>query len=134
MAGLEVFFRRWFAEFIPGADQLAVVTTEHAVAHFGAQFFRNAALQLYGEVADAFTGIEFVRAFKGICGADVLARGAAATMFLFKNAGSLKVPFQVPFQVHSVQLPNRHKVVVFLEHFLFLTTLEQYLPTYYALN
>ena len=85
MAGLEVFFRRWLAELVPGADQLAVVTTEHSVAHFGAQFFRNAALEFNGEVADAFAGIEFVGTFKGICGADVQARGATAAMFLFKR-------------------------------------------------
>src|SRR5579859_8036993 len=53
-------------EAVPGTDREAIVTAEDTIADGGAQFEGNGALQLDGEIGDAFAGIELEGGSDGI--------------------------------------------------------------------
>ena len=69
---------RELGELVPRADQLAVVAAEDAVAHQGAQFLGNRALQLDGQVGDAAACVELIRRRRMRLGRADIDAGAAA--------------------------------------------------------
>ncbi len=69
-----------FGEAVPGADDLAVVAAEHAVADLVAQLDRDRAFQLDGQVGNAAPRIQYPFADEGFRGADVQAGVATAAV------------------------------------------------------
>ena len=53
-------------EFVPGTDQLAVVTAIDAITHKRPKFQRNRALVLNSEIRNAAARIQFVRSDDGL--------------------------------------------------------------------
>src|SRR5690625_240140 len=80
VAGAEIGLVGAPGEFVPGADELAVVAAEDAVADRGPQLLRDGAFVFDGEVGDAAAGVEAVGRGDGPGGADVDAAGAAAAV------------------------------------------------------
>src|SRR5690606_22110418 len=80
VADAEVGFRIAHRELVPGADQLAVVAAEDAVADQGPQFLGDAAAQFDGQVADAAAGVDAVGRHDRPGRADVDAAAAGAAM------------------------------------------------------
>src|SRR5690554_3631861 len=85
MPGLKIIFLGRLLELLPRTHQLAVITTKHPIAHGRAQFFRNTALELNGEIADAAPGIQYTSAHERIGRAHFEAGRAAATVIGFKG-------------------------------------------------
>src|SRR5450830_537634 len=81
MPWLEITFVGSAGETIPRANDLTVITAEHAIADQGAQVFRDCALELDGQVGNAASCIQYIGADEGVGGADVQAGRAAAAMF-----------------------------------------------------
>ena len=80
VSGLPVGHSRNLRIFVPGTDQLAVVTAVDAVADGRTPFNRDRAVQLNGEVADAAPRVQAVGLDDGACRAGGQAGGAAAAM------------------------------------------------------
>ncbi len=67
-------------KFVPGTDQLAIVAAVNAVAEQWPQFERNAAAQFDGEIGNAASRVELLRADDGLRGAYFNAAHARAAM------------------------------------------------------
>jgi hypothetical protein len=80
IAHIKVVQRRALREFVPRADYLAIVASQHPVADQGPQIQRNAALQFDREIGNAAPRIEPLRAEDGLGWADGNAGGALAAM------------------------------------------------------
>src|SRR3546814_9719074 len=72
-------------KLVPRADGEAVVAAVDAVAHGRAQRARNVPLVLDGEVGDAASGVEPVRADEGLRRTDVQAAPARAAMIALRR-------------------------------------------------
>ena len=79
-ARLELQFPRGSGEFVPRADREAIVAAIDAIADGRAEFFRDMALVLDGEVGDAAPRVEHVGLRERLCRADVEAGPAGAAM------------------------------------------------------
>src|SRR6266705_3202821 len=85
VADPEVRLRRDLRVAVPGADELAVVAAEDAVADERPELQRNAAFQLDGQVGNAAPRIQRVRCDDRARRADVDALGAGAAMFAHRS-------------------------------------------------
>src|SRR6266581_1960153 len=81
----EVRLRRDLRVAVPGADELAVVAAEDAVADERPELRRNATFQLDGQVGNAAPRIQRVRCEDRARRADVDALGAGAAMFAHRS-------------------------------------------------
>src|SRR5690606_24980131 len=79
---LEIAFRAGFGEAVPWADQLAIVAAEYPVADQAAQLFGDRALELDGQVGNAPSRIQELRADEGGGRANIQAGLARATVVL----------------------------------------------------
>ena len=70
MTGDKVRFSSCLRIAVPGADELAVIASENAVAHGWSQRFRDAATVFDRQVGDAASGIELTRAGNRLCRAN----------------------------------------------------------------
>ena len=68
VANMEIVFLCWLGKFVPGTDQLAVVTAIDTVAHEGAQFDWNGTRVFDGEVGNTASGIQFIGRDDGLGG------------------------------------------------------------------
>jgi len=80
VSGLEVALPGRASKAVPGADDLAIVATEHPIADQRAQFFRDRALEFDGQVGNTASRIQYIGADEGCRGADIQARGAASAV------------------------------------------------------
>ena len=85
VAGAKVVFLGGFGEAVPGADNLAVVATKHAIADGFAKFQGNRAFVFDGQIGNTAPGIQYIRFGKGLGGADFQASAAIATLFFFRG-------------------------------------------------
>jgi len=90
MARLKVALLGGACEAVPGADDLAIVATEYAVADLVAQLDWDRPLQLDGEVGNAAPRVQQPFTDERLGGADVQAGVAAAAVI----AGHRLVPRQ----------------------------------------
>ena len=80
VAGLQFHLAGRLRELVPRADGEAIVAAIDAVAHGGAEFARDRAGMLDGEIGDAAAGIEAVGRREGLGRADIEAGLAGAAM------------------------------------------------------
>ena len=86
-----------FGEFIPRADQLAVIAAENAVADGRAEFLGDAALMLDGQITDAATRIQTVWCNDGAGRTDVDAARAGSSMPLRGQCRAAQLEVRIDF-------------------------------------
>ena len=87
LAGLQLHLAAGLGEFVPWTDRQAIVAAIDAVAHQRAQFARDGALVLDGEIGDAAPRIEPVWRRESVGRADVEAGVAGAAMIARRRVG-----------------------------------------------
>lgn|GEM_PF-2586539 len=88
MADSEVGLGSHLGEFVPGTDELAVVTAIDPVADRRAKLLGYAAVEFYCQVRDTPSCIEFVRRNDGAGGADIDTGRTATAVFARHGVGA----------------------------------------------
>jgi hypothetical protein len=92
MARVKISFVRGLREFVPGANQLAIVAAIDAVAEQRPQFFRDSAFEFDGEIGNAAPRIDLIRRDDGAGRADIdTGLACAAVVFGRRIDGQIQV-------------------------------------------